>query len=166
MNGEQASDFHIRVAHAGDLESLVAFNTLLAWETEGRQLEPVLLRAGVDSVLSDAAKGLYVLMEHRPAGQVIGQLLITFEWSDWRNGVFWWLQSVYVHKEWRRQGVCKKLYGHVVQEAERRGNVAGIRLYVEQGNAIAQTVYGRLGLSPPPYRVFEKDFVLPPRSWA
>ena len=105
-----------------------------------------------------------MVAERRPADQVIGQLMITFEWSDWRNGFFWWLQSVYVHKDWRRRGVCKQLYGHVVRESERRGNVAGIRLYVEQDNAIAQTVYRRLGLSPPPYRVFEKDFVLPPLS--
>ncbi len=164
MNGEHAADFHIRVAHAGDLDALVAFNTSLAWETEGRQLEPTRLRAGVESILSDAARGMYVVMERRSSGQVIGQLMITFEWSDWRNGFFWWLQSVYVHKDWRRRGVCKQLYGHVVREAERRGNVAGIRLYVEQDNAVAQTVYSRLGLSPPPYRVFEKDFVLPPLS--
>ncbi len=164
MNGEHASDFHIRTAHAGDLDALVEFNTALARETEGRRLEHELLRDGVASVLSDAAKGLYMVMEHRPTDRVIGQLMITFEWSDWRNRVFWWLQSVYVHKDWRRRGVCKTLYGHVVREAERRGNVAGIRLYVEQDNRIAQTVYGRLGLSPPPYRVFEKDFVLPARE--
>ncbi len=163
MNEEPPSDCRVRAADVRDLEPLVDFNAALARETEERRLDRDLLRDGVESVLSDPAKGLYMVMEHRPTGRVIGQLMITFEWSDWRNRVFWWLQSVYVHKDWRRRGVCKTLYGHVVREAERRGNVAGIRLYVEQDNAVAQTVYSRLGLSPPPYRVFEKDFVLPPR---
>ncbi len=163
MNGEQPSDFHIRLAGARDVDALVAFNASLAWETEGRQLERAMLQAGVESVLSDATRGMYVVMEHRPSGLVIGQLMVTFEWSDWRNAVFWWLQSVYVHSEWRRRGVWTQLYGYVVREAECRGNVAGIRLYVEQDNTIAQTVYERLGLSPTPYRMFEKDFVLPAR---
>ena len=157
------SDFHIRLAEPRDLESLVTYNMALAWETEGRQLERSLLQSGVESILTDSAKGFYVVMEHLPTGQTIGQLLITFEWSDWRNAVFWWLQSVYVHKEWRRQGVFKTLYDYVLQEGERRGNVAGIRLYVEQDNAIAQEVYAQAGLSAAPYKVFENDFILPSR---
>ena len=157
------SDFHIRLAEPRDLESLVTFNMALAWETEGRQLERTLLQAGVESILADSAKGFYVVMEHRPTGRMIGQLLITFEWSDWRNAVFWWLQSVYVQKEWRRHGVFKTLYDYVLQEAERQGNVAGIRLYVEQDNAIAQGVYAHVGLSASPYKVFENDFILPSR---
>ena len=158
------SDFHIRLAKHQDLASLVIFNLALAWETEGRQLDRALLQAGVGSILADSSKGFYVVMEHLPSGQIIGQLLTTFEWSDWRNAVFWWLQSVYVHKEWRRRGVFKQLYGYVLQEGERRGNVAGIRLYVEQDNAVAQGVYAHLGLSAAPYKVFENDFILPSRS--
>lgn len=157
------SDFHIRLAEPRDLESLVTYNMALAWETEERQLERALLQAGVGSVLADSTKGFYVVMEHRPTGQTIGQLLITFEWSDWRNAVFWWLQSVYVHKEWRRQGVFKQLYDYVLQEGKRQSNVAGIRLYVEQDNAIAQKVYTQAGLSTAPYKVFETDFILPAR---
>ncbi len=157
------SDFHIRLAEPRDLESLVTYNMALAWETEGRQLDRALLQSGVESILADSAKGFYVVMEHRPTGQTIGQLLITFEWSDWRNAVFWWLQSVYVHKDWRRQGVFKTLYDYVLQEGKRQGNVAGIRLYVEQDNAIAQGVYTQAGLSAAPYKVFETDFVLPTR---
>ncbi len=158
------SDFHIRLAEPRDLESLVTFNVALAWETEGRQLERALLQAGVESILADSAKGFYVVMEHRPTGRSVGQLLITFEWSDWRNAVFWWLQSVYVQKEWRRHGVFKTLYDYVLREAERQGNVAGIRLYVEQDNAVAQGVYAHVGLSAAPYKVFENDFILPTRS--
>ena len=99
-----------------------------------------------------------------PNGRTIGQLLVTFEWSDWRNGVFWWLQSVYVHKEWRRRGVFKTLYDYVLRKAECQGNVAGIRLYVEQDNAVAQGVYAHVGLAAAPYKVFETDFILPTRS--
>ena len=104
-----------------------------------------------------------MVMKHRPTGEMIGQLLITFEWSDWRNAVFWWLQSVYVHKEWRRQGVFKQLYDYVLAEGKRQGNVAGIRLYVEQDNAVAQEVYTQAGLAAAPYKVFETDFILPTR---
>ncbi len=157
------SDFHIRLAEPRDLESLVTYNMALALETEGRQLERSLLRSGVESILADAAKGFYVVMEHRPTGEMIGQVLITFEWSDWRNAVFWWLQSVYVHKEWRRQGVFKSLYDYVLAEGKRQGHVAGIRLYVEQDNTVAQDVYANAGLSTAPYKVFETDFILPSR---
>ncbi len=157
------SDFHIRLAEPRDLESLVTYNMALASETEGRQLERSLLRSGVESILADATKGFYVVMEHRPTGEMIGQVLITFEWSDWRNAVFWWLQSVYVHKEWRRQGVFKSLYDYVLAEGKRQGHVAGIRLYVEQDNTVAQEVYANAGLSTAPYKVFEIDFILPSR---
>ena len=158
------SDFHIRLAEPRDLETLVTFNLALARETEGRQLDRTLLQAGVESLLADSAKGFYVVMEHLPTGRTIGQLLITFEWSDWRNAVFWWLQSVYVHKDWRRRGVFKQLYDHVLREGKRQGSVAGIRLYVEQDNAVAQGVYKQAGLSAAPYKVFETDFILPTRS--
>lgn len=161
MEGKHLSDCHVRLAEVRDRDALVEFNLSLALETERRQLERTRLRAGVESLLSDAARGMYVVMEHRPSGRVIGQVMITFEWSDWRNAVFWWLQSVYVHREWRRRGVWTRLYSYVLREAESRGDVAGIRLYVEQDNTIAQMVYERMGLSPPPYRVFEKDFILP-----
>ena len=157
------SDFHIRLAEPRDLESLVTFNLALARETEGRQLDRALLQAGVESLLADASKGFYVVMEHRPSGQTIGQMLITFEWSDWRNAVFWWLQSVYVQKEWRRRGVFKQLYDYVLREGKRQGNVAGIRLYVEQDNTVAQGVYKQAGLSTAPYKMFETDFILPSR---
>ncbi len=158
------SDLHIRLAEPRDLESLVTYNVALASETEDRQLERDLLQCGVEAILADASKGFYVVMEHRPTGQIIGQLLITFEWSDWRNAVFWWLQSVYVHKDWRRQGVFKTLYDYVLAKGKRQGNVAGIRLYVEQDNVVAQGVYAYVGLASAPYKVFETDFILPTRT--
>ncbi len=158
------AEFHIRLAESRDLEALVTFNLALAKETEGRQLEQARLQAGVEAILTDSSKGFYVVMEHRPTEQTIGQVLITFEWSDWRNAVFWWLQSVYVQKKWRRHGGFKMLYDYVLREGQRQGNVAGIRLYVEQNNAVAQAVYARLGLSRAPYHIFETDFILPARS--
>ncbi len=91
---------------------------------------------------------------------MIDQHLVTYEWSDWRNAVFWWIQSVYVQVEWRRKGVFRHLYQYVLNAAKERGGVAGIRLYVESENTIAQGVYEKLGLTMTPYRVFEDDFVL------
>ena len=94
--------------------------------------------------------------------RLIGQLMITYEWSDWRNGVFWWIQSVYVALPWRRQGVFRRMHDVIVGQAKADPRVCGIRLYVEQDNRTAQTVYQRVGLSPSAYAVFEQDFVLAP----
>jgi ribosomal protein S18 acetylase RimI-like enzyme len=90
--------------------------------------------------------------------------MITYEWSDWRNGVFWWIQSVYVDPAWRRQGVFRRMHDAIVGQAKADPRVCGIRLYVEQDNRTAQTVYQRVGLSPSAYAVYEKDFVLAPAS--
>ena len=102
--------------------------------------------------------GFYLIaeVEGRPAGQ----LLITTEWSDWRNGYFWWIQSVYVDVEYRRQGVYRALDSHVHSEARRRGDVCGLRLYVERNNQVAQQVYSSLDMHRSHYDLFEIDFVL------
>jgi len=92
--------------------------------------------------------------------RLVGQLMITFEWSDWRNGVFWWVQSVYVAPAWRRQGVYRTLHDYIVAKAKADPQVCGIRLYVEQENRTAQIAYERVGLAPSAYRVYEQDFVL------
>lgn len=92
--------------------------------------------------------------------QLIGQLMITFEWSDWRNAVFWWVQSVYVAPAWRRRGVYRLMHDHIVAQAKADPKVCGIRLYVERDNRTAQTVYQRVGLAPSAYTVYEQDFVL------
>ena len=142
---------------------LVAANAAMAWETEGRRLEEDRLRSGTSALLEFPTHGFYLVAEmpHDQSGLVVGQLLVTYEWSDWRNANFWWLQSVYVHPEWRRCGVFRRLYQFVVDEVRARSDVCGIRLYVEQDNTIAQAVYEKMDFSSTSYLIFEDDFVLP-----
>jgi len=154
------NQYGLRFATKKDLDILVHFNAALAWETEKRQLDLQRLRLGVQVVLDNPQHGFYVIAETKTGGQVVGQLLITFEWSDWRNGVMWWIQSAYVQEDCRRQGVFRMLYQHVLQEADTENAVAGVRLYVEQDNLVAQRTYESLGLAKTPYQVYERDFVL------
>ncbi len=154
----------IRSAKTDDVKAVVEFNAALAHVTEGKKLDPLRLQHGVEAVLHNPDHGFYLIAEDASSKQAIGQLLITYEWSDWRNAVFWWLQSVYVHESWRRQGVFRKLYHHVMAEARNRKTVAGVRLYVEQENRLAQEVYQHMGLLPAGYHVYELDFVLPKSS--
>jgi GNAT superfamily N-acetyltransferase len=151
-------NFSIRLAAPGDAETIARFNQAMAQETEGRQLDFERLRRGVQAVLSDPSKGRYWVAEID--GRLAGQLLITFEWSDWRNGAFWWIQSVYVDPAFRRRGVFRALYQHVARQARQAPDVCGLRLYVEQDNRRAQAAYERLGMHPAPYRIYEVDFVL------
>jgi ribosomal protein S18 acetylase RimI-like enzyme len=126
----------------------------LAKESENLVLHPATVKSGVAALLRDPAKGTYFVAQ---AGQdVIGQLLITHEWSDWRNGDFWWLQSVYVRSDFRRRGVFKALFDYVLASAKRQGDVAGIRLYVEKNNDPALQTYHRLGLKETHYHVLER----------
>lgn len=156
----------IRPAGGDDVHSIVAFSAAMAWETEQRRLDETRLREGTLSLLSAPSLGFFMVAEvlesKRPL--VVGQLMITYEWSDWRNGVFWWIQSVYVDPSWRRRGVFRRMLEEVMASAKTTPNVCGVRLYVEQENHAAQTVYKRLGLSPSGYRVYEKDFVLGPHN--
>jgi GNAT superfamily N-acetyltransferase len=110
----------------------------------------------VRALLEDPAKGLYFVAEE--AGQVVGQVMITFEWSDWRNGMFWWLQSVYVREEFRGQGVFRALFEHVRQLAGQQAGVCGLRLYVERENERAKAAYERQGMTNAGYEVFEVVF--------
>jgi ribosomal protein S18 acetylase RimI-like enzyme len=148
----------VRPAVLADLDVLVRFSAAMAKETEGRALEPGRLRKGVRAVLESSERGRYLVAE--AGATVVAQMLITYEWSDWRNGVFWWIQSVYVEPSARRRGVYQTLHRHVVREARERGDVCGVRLYVEQENEAAQEAYTRLGMTRTPYRVYEQDFVL------
>lgn len=154
------NQYGLRFATKNDLDTLVQFNSALAWETEKRRLDLHRLRPGVQAVLDSPHRGFYVVAETKTGAQVVGQLLITFEWSDWRNGVMWWIQSAYVREDCRRQGVFRMLYQHVLQEADTENAVAGVRLYVEQDNLVAQRTYESLGLAKAPYQVYERDFVL------
>ncbi len=144
----------IRAAERRDVAALVAYNLALAWETEQKRLDPATVKAGVEALLSDPQRGFYTVAEVE--GQVVGQVLITFEWSDWRNGWFWWLQSVYVLPAFRRRGVFRALVEHLEERARREGQVVGLRLYVERENRAAQAVYAALGLQPTTYGVLEK----------
>ena len=148
----------VRPATLADLDVLVQFSAAMAKETEDRTLDPDRLRQGARAVLESSEHGRYLVAEKD--GTVVGQLLITYEWSDWRNGVFWWIQSVYVAPSARRRGIYRTMHQHVVREARARGNVCGVRLYVEKENTAAQAAYARLGMKPTGYCVYEQDFVL------
>jgi ribosomal protein S18 acetylase RimI-like enzyme len=143
----------IRLATPADAGVLVEFNAAMALETEGKELLPDVIGAGVQSLLANPAAGFYVVAEQ---DGLVGSLMITKEWSDWRNGTFWWIQSVYVRPEFRRQGVYKGLYRHVQQVAAKDPGVCGFRLYVERENSRAQTTYGALGMKQTRYLVFEE----------
>ena len=155
---------HIVVRQAGyaDVDALVEFSVAMARETEGRCLDRDRLRNGTLAVLDAPERGFFlvaeVLDQDRP--RLAGQLMVTFEWSDWRNGVFWWVQSVYVDPTYRRQGVYRAMHAAIVAKATTDPNVCGIRLYVERKNHGAQAVYRRVGLASSGYVVYEQDFVL------
>src|SRR6266852_9246378 len=144
----------IRRATSCDLDVVVDFNRRLAEESEGKILDPAVLKAGVAQALADPNKALYFLAED--AGRVVGQTMITTEWSDWRNGWFWWIQSVYVRPEARRRGVFRALFEHVERMAREDPLVVGLRLYVEKANRAAQETYFKLGMTPTGYFVLEK----------
>ena len=127
-------------------------------ETEHRTLNAKVLRKGVESLLGDPGSGLYFVAESK--GTVVGQTMITYEWSDWRDGNFWWIQSVYVRKEYRGKGVFKSLFEHIRKHAKREKDVCGLRLYVEVENKRAKKTYKALGMKKTSYEMFEIDFVL------
>jgi ribosomal protein S18 acetylase RimI-like enzyme len=145
----------IRRAGLPDASVIADFNLRLAEETEGLRLDPACVEAGVGALLKDPAKGVYFVAEIN--GTVAGQLMITYEWSDWRNGNLWWIQSVYVKHEFRAQGVFRRLFEHLKALAQEQNNVVGLRLYVHADNARAQRSYQNLGMMRTKYEVFELD---------
>ena len=149
-------EIKVRRATTTDLETLVRFNSAMALETEAKTLDLAMLRAGVLAALENEALGFYFLAEIK--GRAAGQLLITTEWSDWRNAYFWWIQSVYTDPEFRRQGVYRALERQIREEALASGNVCGVRLYVDKSNYAAQQVYVNLGMSPSHYDLYEIEF--------
>ena len=144
----------IRRAAARDAAALIAFNSAMALETERKVLMPRVIGAGVRGLLRRPAAGFYAVAEL--GRQVIGALLITKEWSDWRNGDFWWIQSVYVRPEFRRRGIYTHLYRYVRRLAARDRAVCGFRLYVERHNRRAQGAYRALGMRRTHYLVYEE----------
>lgn len=145
----------IRRARPDDATVVTRFNIALAKETEDHALDPAVIGPGVAAALADPAKALYFVAED--GGRIVGQTMVTWEWSDWRNGFLWWIQSVYVEPGHRETGVFKSLHARVREEARRAGAV-GIRLYVFDGNTRAQAVYARLGMKDGRYRVLEEMF--------
>jgi ribosomal protein S18 acetylase RimI-like enzyme len=157
MEENMASDLLIRQGELGDLQVLVEFNQALIYETENKQLPINDINAGVETILKNPTLGFYLLAQKN--NQVVGSLMVTTEWSDWRNGLYWWIQSVYVHPHFRRQGVFKALYQAVKQQAKTQASglkVSGFRLYVEKENVIAQRTYQSLGMEKSHYEIFEE----------
>lgn len=154
------SIYTIEPATADDLDAIVDFNVALAFESEQLQLDRQTVRHGVQSVLADAAKGQYFVARTKgdTRSAVAGQLMVTREWSDWRNAMMWWVQSVYVHPEHRRRGVFRSLFQHILDMARTKG-VPVVRLYVEHDNAAARATYESLGLNNSGYLVLEHFLV-------
>lgn len=154
MSMSSAAPIAVRPAAPGDLDLLVQFNAAMAEETKGKRLDPERLGRGVARVLADPACGFYRVAEI--GGAVAGGLLVTFEWSDWRAGWWWWLQSVYVRPEARGRGVFSALLAAVDADAAATPDALGLRLYVEQRNRRAQAVYAARGFVNAGYRVYER----------
>ena len=145
---------NIRLAHEEDAPALVEFNQAMALETEGKRLDAKILQSGVKAVFDDEKKGFYVVAESD--GKIIGGLMVTFEWSDWRGQWFWWIQSVYILPDFRGRKIYRLLYEFVKERANERDDVCGFRLYVEKENANAQKVYEKLGMELSHYLMYEE----------
>jgi GNAT superfamily N-acetyltransferase len=158
--------YQIREATPDDAPVIVEFNRRLAWETEHKRLDPGLIGPGVAEALRRPEWARYFVAERagaagagvNDAGGIIGQMMITYEWSDWRNGLFWWIQSVYVRDDARRGGVFRALYEHVAGLARRTPGTCGLRLYVEHENGAALATYAKLGMKPSGHLVYEVDW--------
>jgi GNAT superfamily N-acetyltransferase len=142
----------IRKALPSDAETIIDFQQKMAWETEQMHLIPEIISKGVKAVFTNPSRGQYWVTEDKNV--VIASLLITYEWSDWRNANVWWFQSVYVLPEFRRTGIFRSMYSHIKNEADRE-NVAGLRLYVETNNKGAQNTYEALGMESLHYKMYE-----------
>lgn len=148
------TDIHVRHATLEDAATIAEFNCALSAETEDGSLDPPTVTRGVTRFLEGAGAGFYLVAEIE--AKVVGCLMITHEWSDWRDGNLWWIQSVYVRPEARRLGVFRALFQAVVEGAEEEKDVVGIRLYVERENEKAQRTYESMGMKKKPYLIYEK----------
>jgi GNAT superfamily N-acetyltransferase len=144
---------NIRLAEVTDVGALVEFNQAMALETEGKRLDTMTLTRGVSAVFEDETKGFYVVADD--GERIVAGLMVTFEWSDWRNGWFWWIQSVYTRPEARGKGIYRQLYEFVKSKAAGE-NICGFRLYVEKENEGAQSVYEKLGMEKTYYLMYEE----------
>ena len=144
---------HVRDARRAELETLARWAEAMAWETEQKKLDPITVRRGIAVLFDAPARGRYVVAERD--GVAAGALMLTHEWSDWRNADWWWIQSVYVEPAQRRCGVYSALYQHVQAQAAATPGVCGLRLYVENDNSAAKRTYAALGMQDARYRVYE-----------
>ncbi len=147
-------EISIRRARFEDAETIADFNDAMAYETEHRRFDRDVILAGVRGLFAHPHLGFYLVAEAK--GEVVGSLMVTMEWSDWRNGIFWWVQSVYVRPEYRRRGIYRRLYRFVKALAAADARICGFRLYVERENNIAQKTYSAMGMAETPYLVFEE----------
>lgn len=145
----------VRLATGADLIAIVEFNQAMAQETENKKLDSVTLSEGVGGLLNNPQRGFYLVAEHE--GVIAGSLMVTYEWSDWRNANFWWIQSVYILPAFRRQGVYSALYQRVKSLADSDNNVCGFRLYVEKENVNAQKTYQSLGMGETHYLMYQSQ---------
>ncbi|WP_166423182.1 GNAT family N-acetyltransferase [Paraglaciecola sp. 20A4] len=143
----------IRKAQVSDINALVNFNQLMAKETEDMELDGDTLTLGVSNLINDVSKGFYLVAE--VDSQVVGSLMVTTEWSDWRNSEFWWIQSVYIVPKFRRKGLYSALYNEVKSLGDKAQNVCGYRLYVERENRVAQRTYEALDMHESHYLMYE-----------
>ncbi|MEW6268410.1 MAG: GNAT family N-acetyltransferase [Thermodesulfobacteriota bacterium] len=155
MSAASAESLLVREAVPGDRDVLVEFARAMARETEHKELDLATVRAGVATLLADASRGLVFVVEHD--GRPVATLMLTYEWSDWRNGCFWWIQSVYVAPAHRRRGLYRMLHQHVRELARAAPDVCGLRLYVERDNVAAQQTYRRMGMGETAYLMFEEE---------
>ncbi len=144
----------VRLGTAADAETLAKFNIAMAYETEGIELPEAVVMAGVRAMLDNPQRGFYAIAES--GGVSVGALMITTEWSDWRNGLFWWIQSVYIAPAHRRRGIYRDLYQYVKDRATESAHVCGFRLYVKQHNDTAKRTYRALGMAPTSYELYEE----------
>lgn len=144
----------IRYASLADADTIARFNQAMARETEDKILEDEVINTGVRALMENPRNGFYVVAE--VDGELAASLMVTSEWSDWRNGFFWWIQSVYVDTAYRRRGLYSAMYRFVKNEAAKRADVCGFRLYVEQENVSAQNTYEYLGMKRTSYVLYEE----------
>lgn len=150
------TNIRVRNASRSDIERIAEFQQAMALETEGRALDPSVSAQGIVAIFDDPIKGFYIVAVSHTE-EVVGSLLITYEWSDWSNANHWWIQSVYVDAAWRRKGVYRAMYERILAMTRDRSDICSIRLYVERANTVAQQTYKSLGMSHSHYDMYEID---------
>lgn len=153
---QELNDIIIRRATTDETDIIAEFNQEMAMETENKILPTQIISKGVKNLFARPQSGFYLVCEFQK--KIIGSCMITFEWSDWRNGYFWWIQSLYIKPDFRRKGIFRRMYFFIKKQARQAKDVCGIRLYVDKNNTIAKRTYCNLGMSETDYRLYEEEF--------